>query len=119
MKHAFITEAETVNVGTNLIIRDTAQQQVGKHIEKLFVKLRWKQGKNTHLERKDVDISLSEKECSKEAVNHLYRSVLPIFAFLQARYLVSFSVSDLSWDPPLGCARTPSAKMDFKVKASG
>ena len=37
VKNAFITEAETVNAGTNFIIRDIAQQHVGKNIEKQLV----------------------------------------------------------------------------------
>ena len=35
MKNALITEAETVNAGTEFISRDTAQQQVGQHREKV------------------------------------------------------------------------------------
>ena len=38
MKNTFITEAETINVCAKFIIRDTAQQQVGQHREKWFVK---------------------------------------------------------------------------------
>ena len=37
MKNAFIMEAETVNAGTKFIITDIAQQQVGEHIEKMFI----------------------------------------------------------------------------------
>ena len=40
MKNAFIMEAEIVNAGTNFIIRDIAQQQVGGYLEKQFVELR-------------------------------------------------------------------------------
>ena len=40
MENALITEAETVNAGAKLIIRDIAQQQVGEHREKQFVYLR-------------------------------------------------------------------------------
>ena len=37
MKNTFITETETINVGTQFIVRDVAQQ-VGQHKEKWFVK---------------------------------------------------------------------------------
>ena len=36
MKNALITEAETVNAGTKFV-RDTAQQEMGEHVEKQFV----------------------------------------------------------------------------------
>ena len=36
VKNASITEAETVSAGTKFI-RDTAQQEMGEHIEKQFV----------------------------------------------------------------------------------
>ena len=56
MKNAFITEAEAGHAGTNFIIRDTAQQQGGEHIETQFVKLRYKQGRDAHPERKGVGV---------------------------------------------------------------
>ena len=60
-------EAETVNAGTKFIIRDIAQR-VGEDLEKWFVYLRQKQGRDAHLERKGVGVLPSEEECSKEAV---------------------------------------------------
>ena len=36
VKNAFLMEAKTVKTGTEFIIRDIAQQQVGEHTEKLF-----------------------------------------------------------------------------------
>ena len=37
VKKAFLTEAKTAKTGTEFIIRDIAQQQVGEHTEKQFV----------------------------------------------------------------------------------
>ena len=49
MKNVFITEAETVNAGTKLVVRDIEQQQGGEHRPE-----RQKQGRDEHLERKCV-----------------------------------------------------------------
>lgn len=56
MKNAFIVEAGTVNAGTKLITRGTAQQQVGEHIEKRCVELRQKRGGDAHPERRGIGV---------------------------------------------------------------
>ena len=65
MKNALIPEAESVNVGTKFIIRDTAH--MGEHTEKCLY-LRLKQGGDAHPERKDAGVLLSERECRKEPI---------------------------------------------------
>ena len=57
-------EAKTVKTGTKFIIRDIAEQQVGEHTEKLFVKTEAGQ-------RKGVGVPPNEEECSKGAVKSL------------------------------------------------
>ena len=54
VNNAFIMEAEAVNSGTKYIIRDIAQQQVGEHIEKQFIQLRQRQGRDAQPQRKGV-----------------------------------------------------------------
>ena len=56
MKNASVTEAETVNAGTEFIVRHIAQQQVGEHTQKRLVSSRQKQGRAAHPERKGVGI---------------------------------------------------------------
>ena len=68
MKNVFITEEETINTGTKLIIRDIAQQQVGEHTEMLCL-VKTEAGRKAHLERKAVGIPPSEEEHGKEGVN--------------------------------------------------
>ena len=49
-----------------------------------------------------MGISPSEEEYSEEAAKSFMRGqFFWVFGFLQANYLVSFSTSDLPWDPPL------------------
>ena len=67
MKNEFLKEAKTVKTGTKFIVRDIAQQ-VGEHRETLFVYLRQKQGRDTHLERKGVGVLPNEEERNNEAV---------------------------------------------------
>ena len=69
VKNVFNTEAETVNAGTEFIIRDVAQQPVGEHMEKWFVQLRQKQGRDAPLARKGC--ASGEEERSKEVVKSL------------------------------------------------
>ena len=52
---------KTVKTSTKYIITSTTQQ-VGEYREKQFIYLRQRQGRNTHLERKDVDILSNEEE---------------------------------------------------------
>ena len=51
VKTSFIIEAETVNTGTKFTIRDTTQQQLGDHIEKLLSWDRSKAEMRTQRER--------------------------------------------------------------------
>ena len=76
VKNVFNTEAETVNAGTEFIIRDVAQQQVGEHMEKWFVQLRQKQGeRHTRGERLWVS-HLVRWSTVRRQLSHLYRAVL-------------------------------------------
>ena len=67
MKNTGITEAETVNACTKFIIKDIAQQHVGKNIEKQLISLSQKQDRDTHQESKVMGAPRpSEMECNKE-----------------------------------------------------
>ena len=53
-----------MKTGTKFIIRDTAQC-MGKHTGKQFVYPTQKHSRDTHSERKCIDILSNEGECSK------------------------------------------------------
>ena len=103
VKNAFITEAETINVGAKFIIRDTAQQQVGQHREKWFVKTEARQ-RCTPGEKERVWVSpLVRRSVVKRWLSHLYRTVLPPSGQL-------FSTTDMS----LEWAHTPQPRLISK-----
>ena len=92
-------EAETINAGTKLITRGTAQQQVGEHIEKCWVKTeaRWR----CTLGEEGCRCPTSEEERSNETVSRLHRSALLGLSSFWPVNLVSFPTPDVCWDPPL------------------
>ena len=76
-------------------------------MEKRFVELRQKQGRDTHLERKCVGSPLVRRSTVKRRLSHSYRPVLPGPSLPSASYVVSFS----TWStlgPSPWCAHTLS-----------
>ena len=102
-------------------MRDITQQQVEQHIEKQFVWLREKLGRDAHHpERKGVGSRASGEEPSKEMdMLHLHRSVLPGLCLPSGQIRGFFFQTWLTLGPFSGVHTHPSAKMDLKVKASG
>ena len=92
VKSAFITEAESVNAGTDFIIRNIAQ--VGEHRKKWFSWDRSKAEMQSWRERVWMSPPVS-RSTVKSRSSHSYEAVLLDFAFLQAYHLVSFSTPDL------------------------
>ena len=58
-----------------------------------------KLGRDIHLEIKDVGTPLERRSTVSSCLSHLYGSVLPGLCSPSAKYPVSFSTPDLSWDP--------------------
>ena len=92
VKSAFITEAESVNAGTDFIIRNIAQ--VGEHRKKWFSWDRSKAEMQSWRERVWMSPPVS-RSTVKSRSSHSYEAVLLDFAFLQVYHLVSFSTPDL------------------------
>ena len=111
MKNALIPEAETVNAGTEFIIGDTTQQQVGEQTEKYFVKIEARQ--RYTLERKGLGVPVSEEERNKQAVKSFIQgsSSTSLSSF---RPIIWFLFSHLAYPGILPWVRLhPSAKMDL------
>ena len=62
---------------------------------------------------------LESRRTAKRRLNHLYRLVLLVFVFLQAKNLGFFFHTCSTLGPSPGVHTHPSAKMDLEVKASG
>ena len=118
MKNVFIMEEETVNAGSAFIIRDAAGEQVGRHAELQVLQLRWKRGRATHPERKDVGDPPMRRSAGRRRPSHSGRSGLPGLCLPSANYWFLFP-HDLPGDPPCVSTTPAPAKMDLEVKASG
>ena len=114
MKNTFIPEAEIVNAGTKLIIRDnstTTRQRA--HREMVILRLDGSKAE-IHTQREGVGVQPSEEEHGKKTVTSFICQFFWDFVFLQANYLVSFPTPDFPWDPPLGAHTHPHPRWNLK-----